>query len=239
MMRIQTEEPRFATTSAVVWGTHISTFSAPLSGGSGGDWCEAFTLGERRLAISIGDVCGHDRQAAAEMRGVRGRIRAELPFMKSPSHVLSAVNDGLCASGGRRYATGALAVIDIDRRTLAFASAGHPRPVLAERTSVRFLGTQRGNLPLGVQMGADFDQCHVGLPEDALLIFFTDGVTDGRAAQGIAKALLFEAASAAYGTFPDPTRAFALRLGLGREPAADDSAVIAVRIVPSRGKRSR
>jgi serine phosphatase RsbU (regulator of sigma subunit) len=42
----------------------------------GGDWYDAFELGGGRLAILVGDVVGHDLEAAVAMGQLRGAVRA-------------------------------------------------------------------------------------------------------------------------------------------------------------------
>ena len=43
----------------------------------GGDWYDAFTVRDGALALAIGDVTGHDREAAAEMAQVRNLMRGD------------------------------------------------------------------------------------------------------------------------------------------------------------------
>ena len=220
-------------TSVLAAGLQISTCSRPATGlRYGGDWCEAFPLAGERVALSIGDVCGHDRQAVREMLSVRARIRSKLPAMTSPAQTLATVNDDLCRAE-RRHATGVLGIIDVPNRELRFASAGHPRPLLVERSGIRPLGLPQGNLPLGVQPGVEFDEHRVRLPADGLLILYTDGATEHRGGQRLGNVRLTNhAARAAYRRSVDAARAFAEYLELEAD-ARDDVAVLAISLSPA------
>src|SRR5579884_3375554 len=104
----------------------------------GGDWCEIFALGGSRLAISVGDVCGHGAAASEVMVELRRDIRSEAYGTADPGRVLHAVNERLCLHRSATYATSIFAVIDVRTQTLAFANAGHPAPLLMENSRSRF-----------------------------------------------------------------------------------------------------
>ena len=58
----------------------------------GGDWYDAFTLPDGRIALSIGDVAGHGLRAAIVMGEVRQAFRAAALNPTSPSVVLERAN---------------------------------------------------------------------------------------------------------------------------------------------------
>jgi phosphoserine phosphatase RsbU/P len=68
------------------------------------------------------------------------------------------------------------AVLDPAKRTLTFANAGHPRPLLVTGTSAQFLDVERG-IPLGLGPG-DFSEVEVNLPLGCRLVFYSDGITE-------------------------------------------------------------
>ena len=72
-----------------------------------------------------------------------------------------------------------MAYIDVTRRILEFAVAGHPRPVLLAGGRLMHM-PQGGGLPVGVLPGDLYETHRLVLPADALLVLFTDGVTEAR-----------------------------------------------------------
>ena len=68
----------------------------------------------------------------------------------------------------------------MQRRNLEYAVAGHPRPiVLAGRR--RFAIAQAGGFPVSMFPGETYPTNRCVLPEDATLVFYTDGLTEARA----------------------------------------------------------
>ena len=81
-----------------------------------------------------------------------------------------------------RLATTCLAILDIENRTIATASAGHPVPFLASNDgkAAAPLRIDPGP-PLGVGAGS-YSVAKVELPAQGTLAFYTDGLIDeGRA----------------------------------------------------------
>ena len=54
----------------------------------GGDWFDVFDLGDGRTAVVIGDVMGHDIEAAAAMAQIRAALRAYALENDEPAPVL-------------------------------------------------------------------------------------------------------------------------------------------------------
>ena len=143
----------------------------------GGDFYDAVRLDDHRMALAIGDVQGHDMTAATVMGGLRSAIRAYLLTTQNPAEVLQLVDDYAIAESNTRLATTCLAVIDIDRRTIDVASAGHPLPYLVHQGSPAGPLTVRPSRPLGVG-GGEFVFARHALPPAGTVVFFTDGLID-------------------------------------------------------------
>ena len=143
----------------------------------GGDFYDVVRLDGHRMALAIGDVQGHDMTAAMVMGGLRSAMRAYLLVTQDPSEVLRLVDDYAIEESHARLATTCLAVIDIEERTIAVASAGHPLPYVACQGSPAAPLTVRPSRPLGVG-GGQFYLEHHPLPAAGTLVFFTDGLID-------------------------------------------------------------
>jgi sigma-B regulation protein RsbU (phosphoserine phosphatase) len=143
----------------------------------GGDWYDYIPLSGGRWALVLADVSGKGMAAALMMSAVRGMVRSLTPLASGPGEVLSRVNQMLLqdVSTGR-YVTMIYAVLDPARRTLTFASAGHPWPLLCHGGDVRPLHTDAG-LPLGL-FPSEFTEHTVTLCHDFRLLFYTDGISE-------------------------------------------------------------
>ncbi|HEX4802416.1 MAG TPA: GAF domain-containing SpoIIE family protein phosphatase, partial [Myxococcaceae bacterium] len=123
------------------------------AGAVGGDWYDYIPLGDGRVAIVLADVSGKGMPAALLMSAARGIVRSLAPLVGSPSEVLNRVNQMLVDDFPTgRYITMVYAVLDPARRTLTFANAGHPPPVLSYGTTAIPLDTDAG-MPLGLFPG--------------------------------------------------------------------------------------
>jgi phosphoserine phosphatase RsbU/P len=147
------------------------------AGAVGGDWYDYIALADGRVAIVLADVSGKGMPAALLMSAVRGMVRSLAPMASGPRAVLAQVNRMLLddhATG--RYVTMIYAVLDPAGRTLTFANAGHPWPLLCHGTDVRPLHTDAG-LPLGL-LPCEFTEHHVKFCHDFRLLFYTDGISE-------------------------------------------------------------
>jgi sigma-B regulation protein RsbU (phosphoserine phosphatase) len=147
------------------------------AGAVGGDWYDYIPLPGGRLALVLADVSGKGMPAALLMSAARGMVRSLAPLATGPGEVLARLNQMLLEDfQSGRYITMIYAVLDPPHRTLTFASAGHPWPLLCHGTDVRPLHTDAG-LPLGL-LACDFTEHTVKFCCDFRLLFYTDGISE-------------------------------------------------------------
>ncbi len=143
----------------------------------GGDWYDAFAVRDGRIVVSIGDVVGSGLDAAIAMVNVRQAIRGVAQVHPDPALMLEAADQTLRAQHPDRYVTAFVGVIDPMTRECAFANAGHPAPFirLADGGVVQAAG--RG-MPIGIGFEQRIEVHHLGLPTGALIVLYTDGLTE-------------------------------------------------------------
>ena len=147
------------------------------AGAVGGDWYDYIPLADGRLALVLADVSGKGMPAALLMSAARGIVRSLAPLSSGPGEVLARVNQMLLGDFPTgRYVTMIYAVLDPARRTLTFASAVHPWPLLCHGTDVRPLHTDAG-MPLGL-LPSEFTEHTVKFCRDFRLLFYTDGISE-------------------------------------------------------------
>ena len=159
------------------------TFSAVYSPATnearvGGDWYDAARLPDGRVVFSIGDVCGFGLDAAVAMANVRQVVRGVAHIHPDPAVMLDAADRTLHSEDEERIVTAFVAVFDPVTSVLSYASAGHPRPLL--RTSDgKVVELPASGLPLGLPMRSEVRTTEtIVLPNDALLVLYTDGLTE-------------------------------------------------------------
>ncbi|MFG3588735.1 PP2C family protein-serine/threonine phosphatase [Streptomyces sp. NPDC047990] len=152
----------------------------------GGDWYDTALLPTGGVAAVIGDVVGHDLQAAADMAQIRNMLLALVHNTTvSPAKVLARLDDTVEALTANPVTTVCLARIEPapptdthPRWKLRWSTAGHPPPLLLTPDGrTRYLAAQP-DLPIGVDTGLPRRDHTRRLPPGSTVIFYTDGVTE-------------------------------------------------------------
>ncbi|MBV8148008.1 MAG: SpoIIE family protein phosphatase [Candidatus Eremiobacteraeota bacterium] len=160
-------------------GLHFDVAYLPAGEESavGGDWYDAIDLDDGSVVISTGDVTGRGIEAAAIMSKVRHAMAAVPRHESDPARILDSAGWFL----GKRYpdaiVTAFVAIISPDRRTLRYANAGHPRPLLRRDGAIFEL--QDWGLPLGLrQFERPAQTRSAELRDGDLLVLYTDGLVE-------------------------------------------------------------
>ena len=147
----------------------------------GGDWYDAIPLPDDVVAVVIGDVVGHDLQAAAAMAATRNMLRALVFDQNSPpGAVLAQLDRTLEMITNNRVTTTTLARIEPEGPgwRLRWSTAGHVPPLLITREHhVSYLLAEPG-LPLGVDTEQPRPDHSRLLPPEATVVFYTDGLIE-------------------------------------------------------------
>ena len=149
----------------------------------GGDFLEAIALADGRLAVLIGDVCGHGPREAAFGAALRAGWKSiALGGKHDPADWVDELNAAFFQDGRiDTYATMCTGYLDLSAGVTRLVNVGHPPPVLLERPA-RALDLPPAP-PLGLGM---FDQW--GATELAWggqpVVFYTDGLIENPSQRG-------------------------------------------------------
>jgi serine phosphatase RsbU (regulator of sigma subunit)/anti-sigma regulatory factor (Ser/Thr protein kinase) len=161
----------------------------------GGDWYDIIPLAAGRVGIVIGDVEGRGARAAAIMGQLRAALRAFAQDEKSPADIMRKLDDWCralapasengMAAGDPPTASCIYMIYDAWSRELTFANAGHDAPLLISAGQVRQLeflhkGVLLGVRGKGIRGLPTYREQTIGVPPGAILVFYTDGLTDRR-----------------------------------------------------------
>jgi PAS domain-containing protein len=145
----------------------------------GGDWYDAFVLPDSAVAVEIGDVQGHDVDAAAFMGQVRASMRAIAADEPAPGTVLSRTNELLVTMGAARFASCTMLHIDSRDGQVTGTSAGHVPVLCAHKDGSYEVIKLPGGLVLGILPDVDYSEHAFALDHDSALVLVTDGVVEG------------------------------------------------------------
>jgi PAS domain S-box-containing protein len=162
----------------------LRTAARYLPGGAGtevgGDWYDAVALPSGRLLVVVGDVAGRGIPAASTMGQLRSAVRSYALLETDPAALLGRLNHFQFSMAWDDMATVLLAVIDPASASLAYASAGHPPPlVVGPEGDAAYLVGGRG-APLGALERAPYTTATAELEPGSTLIFYTDGLIEQR-----------------------------------------------------------
>ncbi|CAL9282234.1 PP2C family protein-serine/threonine phosphatase [Streptomyces griseoincarnatus] len=145
----------------------------------GGDWYDAFSMPDGRIGLSIGDVQGHNIEAAAFMGQVRVGLRALASVDSDPGELLARTNELLLTLGADLFATCTFMRLDPETRVLESARAGHLPCVWATADGRSGVTEDEGGPPLGVQSGSVYPVTRYRLDSGGVFVMVTDGVVEG------------------------------------------------------------
>jgi hypothetical protein len=206
----------------------------------GGDWYDAFLLADGVMALVIGDVVGHDLQAAAHMAEVRNMLRAlAWTHVEPPSMIMRRLDEAVTHTSDAPMATLVFARVEGPEGgpwQLHWVNAGHPPPLLITRDGgTRFLTGGHGPLigmSATMHLGLSWPDAHEDLPAESTLLFYTDGLVESRERPidaGMAK--LRHHASVLVRRLPGKNvDVFCDQLLQRLAPSGDDTALLALRL---------
>jgi serine phosphatase RsbU (regulator of sigma subunit) len=211
----------------------------------GGDWYDAFQQPDGATLLVIGDVVGHNVDAAAAMGQIRSILRGiAYDRPESPARILTRVDRVLTGLHITSMATALVARIEQTEeearrglRTVRWSSAGHLPPLLLRADGSVEVLTSPAERLLGAESTGERTDHQAVLRADDTAVFYTDGLVEhGRSGidEGIDRltGVLAQLAGRRPGDLCDELLS---RIVSGRTD--DDVAILAVRAHPADGAR--
>ncbi|MEV5737823.1 SpoIIE family protein phosphatase [Streptomyces sp. NPDC052292] len=155
----------------------------------GGDWYDALELSDGATLLSVGDLTGHGVAVASGMATLLGAVRGMAMAGTRPGELLSMLNQLLDATVQPALGSAVCCRYRPEDRSLVWAQAGHPAPLLYRDGTGRSLKAPDGVL-LGATTGATYGQAEVTLEPGDLLLLHTDGLVAGHGSTSAVDRLL-------------------------------------------------
>jgi PAS domain S-box-containing protein len=199
----------------------------------GGDWYDAFTLPGGDLGLVVGDVLGHDLEAATVMGQLRSMFRGiAMDDALEPAAAVERLNELVIALQITSFTTllyGRLRLDPDGGASLTWSSAGHPPALLIGQGAEPRSLTAGGGTALGIKGRGVRTTGRARLGPGSTLLLYTDGLVERRSmdldeATAQLETLVAEIARAPLCTFCDEL------LARSQADTGDDIALLAVRL---------
>lgn len=137
--------------------------------------------------LSIFDAMGHDTAAGLTASIAVGSYRNSRRGGIGLLETGVAIDEAVAAQfGGRRFATGILAMLDTRNGWMTWVNRGHPPPlVLRQGRQVATLDESPPGPPMGMRLGLPGELARYHLEPGDRLLFHTDGIVEARSPEGI------------------------------------------------------
>jgi hypothetical protein len=236
------------TPTPAIANLEIATRYVPGANGSeiGGDWYDAFRQVDGSTVLVIGDVVGHDIEAAAAMGQLRGVVRT-IAHTEAGTAAQTLAQADRAAAGLQLDAVASAIVVRVpgphqssgEDVAVEWAIAGHPPPIVVRRDGAAEVLTRRPDPLLGVAPGRERHDHHITLQAGDTLLLYTDGLVERRdedideSIAGLARRLTTP------GRAPTPDELCERALNGRPADSTDDVALLAIRFRPAPARPPR
>ncbi|MBM7805179.1 serine phosphatase RsbU (regulator of sigma subunit) [Geodermatophilus bullaregiensis] len=206
----------------------------------GGDWYDAVLQPDGATLLVIGDVTGHGVEAAAAMAQLRSAVRTlAYDSPDSPARTLDRVDRVLTGLHRGTLATALVARLELPdgdgTRSLRWSSAGHLPPLLVSPDREVRLLTSRAERLLGIQERSPRTDHEVAVRPGETVLLVTDGLVEAGRLDIDSGLVRLTGALRGLGGLPADALCDRLLTRVVPDRTDDDLAVLAVRVLPTRG----
>ncbi len=149
----------------------------------GGDYYDFAQEGAQKLTVILGDVSGKGIPAALYAMKLQALFELLGKSPRGPRQILIEMNDVIADRIERNYfITAVIGVLDVERRRLVLARAGHNHPLHFAAATGELRWLKPDGVGIGMRKGPGFggllEESEVELGPGDVLVFYTDGVSE-------------------------------------------------------------
>ena len=150
-----------------------------------GDYLMTKQFSDNEHAILIADVAGHGLPACLMMTSLKSLISTIIYRGRTPGEMLNMLNSLVYHSDEiTKQAPVLCGMINIDKMTFTYANGGHQEGYVFSPTTDKFKKLKSGGLPIGLSHNAKYEEHTISLHPNDVIIFFTDGLNEGKNPRG-------------------------------------------------------
>jgi sigma-B regulation protein RsbU (phosphoserine phosphatase) len=165
-------------------GLDIAARYVPMSSVAG-DFYDFVVVDEKHIGILIADVSGHGMPAALIASMLKIALAAQVAHASDPAQVLLGLNQALCGKFEHHFITAAYLFLDMHKRSLTYAGAGHPPLLVWGESSKGVREVLENGLFLGMFSLATYSSIELPLRPGDRLLLYTDGIPETTNPSGV------------------------------------------------------
>ncbi|KAA0230591.1 FHA domain-containing protein [candidate division KSB1 bacterium] len=147
----------------------------------GGDYLNFVPLSETRYLIAIGDVVGKGLPAGLVVMTLHGGLYSEISHRQDLVTMMRNLDRLIYEyAQGKVFVTFFAGVLDLEKKLLEFASAGHNPPLIRHASGEAWQELRAVGIPLGLDPNTNRFVETFDLQSGDLLLFYTDGITEAK-----------------------------------------------------------
>jgi sigma-B regulation protein RsbU (phosphoserine phosphatase) len=150
-----------------------------------GDFYDFIVVDEKHLGILVADVSGHGMPAALIASMLKIALAAQVALADDPAQVMLGLNQALCGKFQHHFVTAAYLFVDMQKRTLTYAGAGHPPLLLWGGSCQGVRDVVENGLFLGKFSFATYSSVELPLQPGDRALLYTDGIPETMNLSGI------------------------------------------------------
>jgi phosphoserine phosphatase RsbU/P len=143
-----------------------------------GDFYDFVIIDEQHVGVLIADVSGHGLPAALIASMLQSGLAGQLAHASEPGRVLAGLNRSLCGKFRNHFVTAAYLFVDMQKKSVSYAAAGHPPLLLWRASTGRASEIEENGLVLGHFPDAPYSAMQVPVGPGDKAVLYTDGILE-------------------------------------------------------------
>jgi sigma-B regulation protein RsbU (phosphoserine phosphatase) len=130
------------------------------------------------VGILVANVTGHGLPAALIASMLQVALTAQFAHAAEPGRVLSGLNHALCGKFDQNFVTAAYVFVDMEKKVLTYAGAGHPPLLFWHKSAGNVSEVLENGLFLGMFAEAIYASLQIPVEVGDRCILYTDGILE-------------------------------------------------------------
>jgi sigma-B regulation protein RsbU (phosphoserine phosphatase) len=145
-----------------------------------GDFYDFIIVDDKHVGILMADVSGHGLPSALIASMLQVALTAQAGHASDPARVLSGLNRALCGKFERNFVTAAYVYVDMDKKQITYAGAGHPPLLFWSCSAGKVSQVLENGLVLGMFDEATYASLQLPIEAGDRGVLYTDGILEAK-----------------------------------------------------------